>query len=313
MKKILIPTLILASISFTNLYANETTNQYKNFSDIYINNEKNNKLDVITYHNTNFINAGVLSREIGLNVEWKSPTVTITDNKNNVVKVNVGDVNIRKNDKIHLMYDAPFIKNDRIYVPLRMTCEIFGYTVDFDVLDKIIKIDTNSKDMTISSDKLEYDLSPNKRFGIAYITSNYISEKESPYPAVYSKTFLKDFKTGIHYKFDDSVLKTKYIWTNDNKLILLKRIHQGFYSDGETVNKLPYRNEVSIIEPENMKFIDTKLKIKTSKYDKNTNIFYYSSDYKKYIAYNLNDYSKKEITKEQFEQIKTSQAGHTLP
>ena len=125
---------------------------------------------------------------------------------------------------------------------------------------------------------------------------------------------MKDFKTGIHYKFDDSVLKTKYIWTNDNKLILLKRIHQGFkYSNGEIVDQLPYRNEVSIIEPENMNFIETKLKIKTSKYDQETNNFYYSSDYKKYIAYNLNDYSKKEITKEQFKKIETSQYGHTLP
>ena len=172
MKKILISTLILASISFTNLFANEITNQYKNFSDIYINDEKNPKLDIITYHDTNFINAGVLSRELGLNVEWKSPTFTIADNENNVVKVNVGDINIRKNGKTHLMYDDPFIKNDRIYVPLRMICEIFGYTVDFGFGDKTIKINTNSKDTTISSDKLEYDLSPNKRFGITYITSN---------------------------------------------------------------------------------------------------------------------------------------------
>lgn len=296
MKKILIPTLILAGISFTNLYANETTNQYKNFSDIYINNERNNKLDVITYHNTNFINAGVLSREIGLNVEWKSPTVTITDNKNNVVKVNVGDVNIRKNDKIHLMYDAPFIKNDRIYVPLRTVCEIFGYTVDFNTSNKTIKIDTNSKDMTISSDKLEYDLSPNKRFGVSSVKGVYVVPEESPESYYYSKIFLKDFKTGTNYKLGNTIASLKYAWTNDNKLIFIKMSHTDITSHY-------YTKEIFVLNPNNMNFIEDGLEVKTARYDKKTNTLYYSNDYKKYIAYNLNDYSKKEITKEYYENI----------
>lgn len=111
MKKLLISTLIIASVSSVS-FADTTKTIQKNFDAIYINEEKNRKLDLITYHNTNFINVGVLSRELGLNVSFEKPTVTIKDNEGNVVKINVSDVNIRKNDKIHLMYDEPFIKND---------------------------------------------------------------------------------------------------------------------------------------------------------------------------------------------------------
>ncbi len=297
MKKLLISTLIIASVSSVS-FADTTKTIQKNFDAIYINEEKNRKLDVITYHNTNFINVGVLSRELGLNVSFEKPTVTIKDNEGNVVKINVSDVNIRKNDKIYLMYDEPFIKNDRVYVPLRTVCEIFGYTVDYYNnlnYERAIKINTTKTQTTVSSDKLEYNLSKDKRFGVSSVKGVYVVPEESSEGYYYSKIFLKDFKTGIHYKLGHTIGSERHIFTNDNKLIFRK------ISDVD-VNSPYYKNEMIILNLNDMKKLD-KLSYKEVKFNENNNTLYYTSDYKKYISYNLTNLSKNEITKLEYEKV----------
>lgn len=299
MKKVLISTLIIASI-YQVSFADSKNNEYlqKNFDVIYINEEKNRKLDVITHHNTNFINAGVLSRELGLNVTWQSPTVTINDNEGNTVKINVGDVNIRKNDKTYLMYDAPFIKNDRIYVPLRSVCEIFGYNVEYYNnlnYERAIKINTTKTQTTVSSDNLEYDLSKDKRFGISSVQGVYIVPEESSEGHRYSKVFLKDFKTNTYYKLGHTIGSERHIFTNDNKLILRK------LSDVD-INSHYYKQELIIINLNDIKTLD-KISYKEMKFSENNNTLYFTNDYKKYVSYNLTNLSKKEITKSEYEKI----------
>lgn len=120
--------------------------------------------------------------------------------------------------------------------------------------------------------------------------------EESSEGYYYSKIFLKDFKTGIHYKLGHTIGSERHIFTNDNKLIFRK------ISDVD-VNSPYYKNEMIILNLNDMKKLD-KLSYKEVKFNENNNTLYYTSDYKKYISYNLTTLSKNEITKLEYENIK---------
>lgn len=305
-KKIVISTMLLVSlcnISFSNAFYE---NYRKNYDKIILNTTENKNIDIITYHNTGFINLGVLSREMGLNVDFKSPTVTIDDKKGNIIKINIGDINLRKNDKIHLMSDAPFIRNDRVYVPLRTVCEVLGYSVDYKKTDtgyRTITINTNANNTTVGSDNLlKFDLSPSKNFGMANVQTNeqYISENESPYPNMYVKRYLKNFKTGLTYKLEDSLIGERHIFTKDDKLILFKKSDGGIKYP--TLSQM--KTEFSVLNPNNMEIIQEKVKIKTAKYDEENDILYYLDESNNYIKYDLKTLSKTKINKQTYENIK---------
>lgn len=210
-----------------NLESNEisedkdiSNNSNKNFRYIYINNQSNAKLDVITFENTNFINAGVLSRELGLDVKWENSTATITDKNKNVVEVKLKDVNINKNNKNYLMYDTPFIKNDRIYVPLRFVSEIFGYSVDYDNTKKSINIDTTTNNKIISSESLKFE-KLNDKYEFGYVYGIYPNQKGEN--VKHLKMFLKDLENKKYHKIGTSVTVPRisndkiYYQTNDYK------------------------------------------------------------------------------------------------
>ena len=304
-KKIIISTILFISLGNTSFSNGFYENYRKNYDKIILNTIENKNLDIITYHNTNFINVGVLSREMGLNVSFEKPTVTIKDDKN-FIKISVGDVNLIKNDKIHLMYDEPFIKNDRVYVPLRTVCEVLGYTVDYKKTDtgyRTITINTSANNEVIGSDSLlKFDLSPSKRFGIASNQTNeqYISENESPYPNMYVKRYLKDFKTGLSYKLEDSLIGERHIFTKDDKLILFKKTDGGI----KYPNLSQMKTEFLVLNPSSMKIIQEKVKIKTAKYDEENDILYYLDEQSNYIKYDLKTLYKTKINKQIYEDIK---------
>lgn len=85
---------------------------------------------------------GVISRELDLDVEWNNPSVEISNNVEHV-KFNIDDINAYKDKEIFFMREAPFLYENRVYVPLRAVSELFGYSVKFSDTDKRIDVRTD--------------------------------------------------------------------------------------------------------------------------------------------------------------------------
>ncbi len=81
----------------------------------------------------------IVSESLAANVEWADPEVKLTKHNLNVIlKANSKSAII--NGKTVQMDVAPYLKNKRIYVPLRFLSEAFGYKVTY--VSPTVKIET---------------------------------------------------------------------------------------------------------------------------------------------------------------------------
>ena len=72
----------------------------------------------------------VISENLGVKVNGTNSEITLT--KNNIqVKIKLNSGTVTKNGESSLMDVKPYIKNNRIMVPLRFLSEMFGWQVDF--------------------------------------------------------------------------------------------------------------------------------------------------------------------------------------
>lgn len=81
----------------------------------------------------------VIAESLAANVEWADPEVKITKLGQEVV-LKASSKSAVINGKTVQMDVAPYIKNKRIYVPIRFISEIFGYGVDY--ANKTVSIET---------------------------------------------------------------------------------------------------------------------------------------------------------------------------
>ncbi len=85
----------------------------------------------------------VVSEKLGANVEWQNETWTAVLNDDIVVKI--GSDTITKQDgSIVKMDTKAFLKDGRTFVPLRFVSEILGFSVDYNKIQGIHRIDITS-------------------------------------------------------------------------------------------------------------------------------------------------------------------------
>lgn len=93
------------------------------------------ELDVapVVINGTTFIPLRGLLEKMGASVSWEQETRDITVKKgNNVFLFTIGDERYYANNARYNLAVAPFIQNDRTFLPLRVISEKLGYSVDWD-------------------------------------------------------------------------------------------------------------------------------------------------------------------------------------
>lgn len=72
----------------------------------------------------------VISENLGANIQWSNSKVTLTKN-DMIVNLTLNSYTAIKNGKEVLLDVKPYLKNDRIFVPIRFLAETFGAGVEF--------------------------------------------------------------------------------------------------------------------------------------------------------------------------------------
>ena len=72
----------------------------------------------------------IISENLGANVEWSAPTITLTKGDMQV-KLNVRSNAVSKNGETSLLDVKPYLNNNRTMVPLRFISETFGCKVNY--------------------------------------------------------------------------------------------------------------------------------------------------------------------------------------
>ena len=107
----------------TTVYAQDTR--------IYINNESIN-MDVTPEikEDTMYVPISFISKALGANVKWENPNVIITKGAAQIV-CTIGDKTAYKNGSPVQLPNAPYISNNRTFIPLHSISELLSCYVDY--------------------------------------------------------------------------------------------------------------------------------------------------------------------------------------
>ncbi|NDI35781.1 stalk domain-containing protein [Chengkuizengella sediminis] len=81
-------------------------------------------------NNRTMVPLRVISENLGANVDWSNSEVTFTKSNIKVI-LNLNSITEEKNGEKILLEIEPYIKNNRIFVPLRFISETFGCDVNY--------------------------------------------------------------------------------------------------------------------------------------------------------------------------------------
>jgi len=113
----------------------------------------------ILQNNRTFVPIRYIAESFGAKVNWNEQLQQVTiDSGNTHIVLRIGDTNISRNGNNMQLDVAPFIRNDRTYVPLRFVSEALGHYVDWDATEQAVYIDTDAvyrkQTITVGSKKI---------------------------------------------------------------------------------------------------------------------------------------------------------------
>ncbi len=190
------------------------------FYYIYIN-DKKISLDTPpeNYRGSTYVPVSFIAKELGFDVSWTSPYITIKDKETTIV-LEVGSNAYTKNGVTYYTQYQPYISNGRTFVPLRFISNIFGYAVDYkeeyivgqNRINRIITIDTTKQvtpDNSFVTDNSSFILSPSKKYG-------YKNGGSSGEMII----FVKNMETGAFKEVYHTVASEYSAWLYNDKLLL---------------------------------------------------------------------------------------------
>ncbi len=155
---------------FTKIQSDKEGDRNKPYN-VYLDGKK---LDMETapqnYRNSLYVPLSFITKELGATVNWTSPNVTIKQGDINLV-LTINSNAYTLNGKTYYTQYRPIILNNRTYVPIRFLSNIFGYTVHYENVGQVLKIDTTKKttvDNSFIDDNSTFTLSPNGEYGYKY-------------------------------------------------------------------------------------------------------------------------------------------------
>ena len=99
----------------------------------------------ILQNNRTFVPIRYIAESFGAKVNWNEQIQQVTiDSGNTHIVLHIGNRIAQKNGTDIELDVAPFLKNDRTYVPLRFISEALGHYVDWDATEQAVYIDTDA-------------------------------------------------------------------------------------------------------------------------------------------------------------------------
>jgi len=99
----------------------------------------------ILQNNRTFVPIRYIAESFGAKVNWNEQAQRVTiDSGNTHIVLHIGNRIAQKNGTDIELDVAPFLKNDRTYVPLRFISEALGHYVDWDATEQAVYIDTDA-------------------------------------------------------------------------------------------------------------------------------------------------------------------------
>ena len=167
--------------------------------------------------NITYVPISFIAEELGANVKWESPKVTIE--KDGIMLVcEIGNIQVIRNNETIQMIAEPYISNNRTMVPLRFVSDQLGCSVDYDSANKVIHIsaigeDGSSKDdIPIIKDE-DFVVAPNGLWGVK---KEQIYNKEGKEYMIY----LIDMRTGNIKEIYSTRAFSRVEWLNDSRVLL---------------------------------------------------------------------------------------------
>lgn len=124
MKKI-ITGIVLTSMLWAASPADAATTQIK-IDDVVLKTDAAPELK----NNRTMVPLRVISENLGTQVQWSNSKITLTLNKDTIT-LNPDSKTVIKNGKTEQLEVKPYLKSDRIYLPIRFFAETFGSQVDY--------------------------------------------------------------------------------------------------------------------------------------------------------------------------------------
>ncbi|RAP76556.1 copper amine oxidase N-terminal domain-containing protein [Paenibacillus montanisoli] len=148
----------------------------------------------------------IISENLGANVEWANSVVTLTKGDMKL-KLNVDSTTAIKNGKEISLKEKPYMKNNRIFVPLRFIAETFGSNVNYS--KSSVTVDTEPlliDDVQVKAVQQEYHMTMGgvvqQINGNAYneaIYNTFLKNKGQKVKAPDSYSWWPDIDTPGHY------------------------------------------------------------------------------------------------------------------
>lgn len=99
----------------------------------------------IMQNDRTFVPIRYIAESFGAKVNWNEQAQQVTiDSGNTHIVLHIGNRIAQKNGTDIELDVAPFLKNDRTYVPLRFISEALGHYVDWDATEQAVYIDTDA-------------------------------------------------------------------------------------------------------------------------------------------------------------------------
>ncbi len=166
-----------------------------------------------------FVPISVIAKELGAQVRWESPQVIIKKGDTELI-CTIGSNEVQKNGEKAYLAAAPYISDNRTFVPLRFISEQLGNKVSFDNGDKIINIgayglNEEAPDISDVNNVINqgFEDSPNGLWGI---------KKEQTYSEVERQdvVYIKDNISGEIKELYTTTAFLRMCWLQDSKLLL---------------------------------------------------------------------------------------------
>ncbi len=173
------------------------------------------------HRGSTYVPVSFISKELGFDVSWTSPYITIKDDNTTIV-LEVGSNAYTKNGVTYYTQYQPYISNGRTYVPLRFISNLFGYAVGYSETSTTVNnqrrtthtitIDTTKQvipDNSFVDDNSTFILSPSKKYG-------YKNGGASGEMIIY----VKNMQTGEFKEVYHTVASEYSAWLYNDKLLL---------------------------------------------------------------------------------------------
>ncbi len=195
----------------------------------------------------------ILFETMQATVNWDKTTNTITATRGtDTVTLSLNAKTVTKNGQTMQLDVAPFVTQNRTYIPLRFVGEAFGAQVDWNQTSKTIAITLANPDgspvvptppnILLNNTKLTFSVDPFKINGLYHINLNeFLTQAKKILPDYMYFTWDAEYPDGQTYSDEDLLLMTE-----EEATAILENTLFGISVDGVNMSFYPEQNTMTV-------------------------------------------------------------------